>query len=216
MTDRLPHRWPLDITYPAQREASSLSASPSRYVRSPLSSTIRATPAFPQRSGIERIEVDEASLSVPRILAIDDSLTVRKIMETTHERQGIALQTFGDGVEALQWLHEHPTVIPFLVYLDICMPRMDGYDVARHLHTWPHLSAVPIVMLTGRDGVLDRLKGRLAGAKGYITKPFRGEEILIETLRYLPTGECASRASWESHLHGGNGSAPVYRTASRF
>jgi twitching motility two-component system response regulator PilG len=176
----------------------------------------QTTLAFPQRSGTERIDASKAPLVVPQILVIDDSLTVRKIMETTHRRQGFSLQTFGDGVEALQWLHEHPTVIPLLVYLDICMPRMDGYDVARHLHSRPHLSAVPIVMLTGRDGVLDRLKGRLAGAKGYITKPFRGEEILIETLHYLPTGKPASGASGENQHQSGIGAVSMYRVAPRF
>lgn len=158
-------------------------------------------PVFPQRSRRESIEASEAPLLVPpQILVIDDSLTVRKIMETTHRRQGFSLQAFGDGVEALQWLHQHPTVVPLLVYLDICMPRMDGYTVARHLHSRPHLSAVPIVMLTGRDGILDRVKGRLAGARGYITKPFRSEEILSETMCYL-FGSASAFGHLEKNRH---------------
>lgn len=161
--------------------------------------------------GTGRRDASAAPLIVSPILVIDDSLTVRKIMEVTHRRQGFALRAFADGVEALQWLHAYPTMIPSLVYLDICLPRMDGYDVARTLHSKPHLAAVPIVMLTGRDGVLDRLKGRLAGARGYITKPFRGEEILIETLRY--TSHPASETA-RGDQHGG--AKPMYGVVPRF
>lgn len=121
----------------------------------------------------------------PQILIIDDSVTVRKILETCHRRNGFSTATFADGVQALRWVSEHPTMIPRLVYLDIEMPRMDGYDVARTLRAIPGFAQVPILMISGRDGILDRLKGRLVGAKGYITKPFRGEEILIQTLSYV-------------------------------
>lgn len=210
MTDRLP----LDITRPVTRGETPSFASPhSDALRQP-SSMMQPTPAFPQHSGTGRIDASEAPPFVPQILVIDDSLTVRKIMEATHRRQGFALQTFGDGVEALRWLHEHPTVIPSLVYLDICLPRMDGYDVARTLRSKPHLAAVPIVMLTGRDGMLDRLKGRLAGARGSITKPFRGEEILVQTLYY--TGHPASETVRGNQHHSGSGVRPLYGVASRF
>jgi DNA-binding response OmpR family regulator len=131
-------------------------------------------------------------------VVIDDSITVRAIMETTHRRCGFALQTFADGVEALQWFQRHATVIPSLIYLDVCLPRMDGYDVARHFRRCPRLATVPIVMLSGRDGVLDRLKGRLAGAHGYLTKPFRGEEIVQHTLCYVSTGQALSARSWKN------------------
>jgi CheY-like chemotaxis protein len=124
----------------------------------------------------------------PIILGIDDSLTVRTILELTHRRQGLPLRSFADGVEALRWLQEYPTVTPDLIYLDIGLPRMDGYEVTRHIRSRPHLAHVPIVMLTGRDGLLDRVKGRLAGATGYVTKPFRSQDILRETWRYLLPG----------------------------
>ncbi len=200
MTDRLPQeRWPLDITHPATRgEASSL-ALPPRY---PLSQPASTKPVPFPHTGPTCFDVSEAPLSVPPILVIDDSPTIRKILEVTHRRQGFSLQTFADGVEALRWLQSHPTMIPSLVYLDICMPRLDGYEVAHHLHSRPHFSAVPIVMLSGKDGVLDRLKGRLVGATGYITKPFRSEEILTATRHYLSTGRPTSGASWE-HQHDG-------------
>ncbi len=129
----------------------------------------------------------------PQILIIDDSATVRKILETWHRRNGFSTATFADGIQALQWVSAHPTLIPKLVYLDIEMPRMDGYDVAHLLHARPSFARVPIVMISGRDGVLDRLKGRLAGARGYMTKPFRGQDILVQTLSYVSLGQSTSQ-----------------------
>ncbi len=201
MIDRLPQEnWPGESTRSATPGEAPSFATPQRHAQRQPSPREMATPAFPQHFGMERAGVSNAPLFPPQILVIDDSITVRKIMEATLRRQGFSLQTFADGVEALQWLHKYPTVVPSLVYLDICMPRIDGYEIARALHSRHHLAAVPIVMLSGRDGVLDRVKGRLAGARGYITKPFRSEEILIETLRYLP----ASEAPWKNpHNDGG-------------
>ena len=203
MIDRLPQeRWPVDPTCSAiQGEVPSF-PSPQRFMLHQSLPTVQPTPAFPQYSGVEYIDASEAPLSAPpQILVIDDSLTVRKIMEATHRREGFSLRAFGDGVEALQWLHNHPTMVPLLVYLDICMPRMDGYAVAHYLHSQPHLSAIPIVMLTSRDGILDRVKGRLAGARGYITKPFRSEEILSATREYLYAGTPLSGASGKNQYH---------------
>lgn len=131
--------------------------------------------------------------SAPYILVIDDSMTVRKILETCHRRNGFSVETFADGLKAFQWVSAHPTTLPSLVYLDIEMPLMDGYDVARALHARPGFAQVPILMLSGRDGLLDRVKGRLAGAKGYITKPFRGEDILAQTRSYLSPVQPTSR-----------------------
>lgn len=152
----------------------------------------QATPLYPYRSGMEPIGGRETLLFIPQILVVDDSPTIRRIMEVCHTRAGFSLQSFADGVEALRWLRQHPFVIPSLIYLDICLPHMDGYDVARILHSWSYLAAVPVVLLSGRDGMLDRLKGRLVGAKGYITKPFRSEDILSHTRHYLSRGNSSS------------------------
>ena len=111
------------------------------------------------------------------VMIIDDSLTVRKIMETSLKREGFASVSYPDGIEALRALSEG-LQIPDLVLLDIGLPKMDGYEVARHLKTKQYFGNTPIVMISQRDGMIDRLKGRLAGAKDYITKPFKTQEVM--------------------------------------
>lgn len=75
--------------------------------------------------------------------------------------------------------------VPDLVFLDIGLPKMDGYEVACRLKIKPQFSNTVIVMLSRRDGMIDRLKGRLAGAKDYITKPFKTQDIISVTELYL-------------------------------
>jgi len=118
-------------------------------------------------------------------MVIDDSTTVRKIIETCLRRQGFQVMGFPDGIEAIRWLMEPASRVPDLVLLDIGLPKMDGYEVARRLKIKPQFSNTVIVMLSRRDGVIDRLKGRLAGAKDYITKPFKTQDIISITESYL-------------------------------
>ena len=112
------------------------------------------------------------------VMIVDDSLTVRKIIETSLKREGFRSVSYADGFEAMSALTNPASRIPDLVILDIGLPQMDGYEIARRLKTKQQYNNTVIVMLTGRDGVLDRLKGRLAGAKDYITKPFRTQEVM--------------------------------------
>jgi len=121
------------------------------------------------------------------VMIIDDSLTVRKIMETSLKREGFASVSYSDGIEALRALNEKRHPVPDLVILDIGLPKMDGYEVARHLKTKQQFGNTTIVMLSKRDGVIDRLKGRLAGAKDYITKPFRTQDVMSIIHAHLST-----------------------------
>lgn len=112
------------------------------------------------------------------ILIIDDSVCVRKIVETTLRREGYATMGFADGITALRWLASKEARIPALIILDVTMPKMDGYTVLRTLRKRAATARTPVVMLSRHSGVLDRLKGRLAGACVYLTKPFRQQTIL--------------------------------------
>jgi DNA-binding response OmpR family regulator len=127
---------------------------------------------------------EDASMS-KLVMVIDDSATVRKIVETCLRREGFTVEGYSDGVEAMRSLTEPHARIPDLVLLDIGLPKMDGYEVARRLKTKPQFSNTVIVMLSRRDGVIDRLKGRLAGAKDYITKPFRTQDIISTIESYV-------------------------------
>jgi twitching motility two-component system response regulator PilG len=119
------------------------------------------------------------------VMIIDDSATVRKIVETCLKREGFEVKGFSDGVEAMFWFTQPNSRIPDLVLLDIGLPKMDGYEVARRLKSKPPFANTVIIMLSRRDGVIDKLKGRLAGAKDYITKPFKTQEIVTLVESYL-------------------------------
>jgi DNA-binding response OmpR family regulator len=130
----------------------------------------------------EQVSAGEGTRGVPTqstlILIIDDSPTIRKIVETGLRREGFEVISFPDGVEALTWLASPQGRLPGLILLDVNMPKMDGYEVARHLKARPHYKNIVIVMLTRRDGIMDRLKSRLAGAEDYLTKPFKTQDLL--------------------------------------
>ncbi|TMC23634.1 MAG: response regulator [Chloroflexi bacterium] len=121
------------------------------------------------------------------VMVIDDSNTVRKIIETCLRREGFEVKSFSDGVDAIRWLSGPDARVPDLIMLDIGLPKMDGYELARRLKIKPQFQDTVIIMISRRDGVIDRLKGRLAGAKDYITKPFQTQEVVALTEHYLGT-----------------------------
>ena len=128
------------------------------------------------------------------ILVIDDSLTVRKILEVSLLRAGFAATSFPDGIQAIQAITEGRIPIPDAIILDIGLPKMDGFAVARALKRQRALKRAIIIMLSGHDGLIDKLRGRLAGANAYLTKPFQPAKML-EVL-------CAHLASRDHHSLG--------------
>jgi CheY-like chemotaxis protein len=130
-----------------------------------------------------------------RVLVIDDSLTVRKILEVCLHRAGYETRSFADGVEVFRWLETAEARIPALIFVDVCLPRMDGYTVIRRLKVRPAFAQTVFVMISQYNGVLDRLKGRLAGAKEYLTKPCKTQDILAVVQTYL--GSPADRSADE-------------------
>ena len=103
------------------------------------------------------------------ILCVDDSPTIRKLVTMTLKRFEYEVVTAADGMEALGKLD---AVSPDLVLLDISMPRMDGYQVCRIIKNNRETRHIPVVMLSGKDGFFDKVRGRLAGSTMYVTKPF--------------------------------------------
>ena len=132
---------------------------------------------------------DEIHESTPKgrtILVVDDSPTVRKLISGKLEKSGHHVVCANDGVEGLAMIEEQ---IPDLVLLDIAMPRMDGYEVCRQIRSNPVAKDIPVVMISGKDGFFDKVRGRMAGSTGYITKPF-GPETLMKALdTYLLNNE---------------------------
>lgn len=116
------------------------------------------------------------------VLAVDDSQTVRRLISVSLERNGYRVVTAEDGMQALVRLAEHT---PSLVLLDISMPKMDGYEVCKVIKRNSMLKHVPVLMLSGKDGIFDKLKGRIAGATDYISKPFDIAMLLHALDRHL-------------------------------
>ena len=112
------------------------------------------------------------------VMVIDDSLVIRRILETCLHRAGYEVKSFPDGVEALCWLNTKEARIPDLVVVDVGLPKLDGYQVIQQIKVRPALARTRLVILSRRDGVLDRIKGRLVGAHAYLTKPFKTDQLV--------------------------------------
>lgn len=112
------------------------------------------------------------------IMVVDDSPTVRKLISGKLEKSGHTVVTANDGIEALSKMNE---TVPDLILLDIAMPQMDGYQVCKMIRSNDATKDIPVVMISGKDGFFDKVRGKMAGSTGYITKPF-GPETLMKTL----------------------------------
>lgn len=131
---------------------------------------------------------DEALDRMPKnktILVVDDSPTVRKLIAGKLEKCGHDVFCCNDGIEAMERLED---LVPDLILLDITMPRMDGYQVCKMIRAKEATKDVPVVMISGKDGFFDKVRGRMAGTSGYITKPF-GPETLMRAVEAYLAGE---------------------------
>jgi len=116
-------------------------------------------------------------------MMIDDSLTVRKIIEVALTRVGLNVVCYPDGIEALRAVtNRQLDHIPDLVILDLDLPRMNGFEILRYLRSKPQWNQTVIVILSRHDGIINRLKARLAGAQAYLTKPFT-TQVLVDTVK---------------------------------
>lgn len=120
----------------------------------------------------------ENAVTSRMIMVVDDSPTVRKLISGKLEKSGHTVVTATDGIDALSKMNEK---IPDLVLLDIAMPQLDGYQVCKMIRNNEATKDIPVVMISGKDGFFDKVRGRMAGSTGYITKPF-GPETLMKTV----------------------------------
>lgn len=119
------------------------------------------------------------------IMLIDDSEIVRKIIEVSFQRIGIPVSIFPDGITAIRALAQHQVTVPRLLLLDIGLPRMNGYEVASILRSKKEFEQTIIIMLSGHDGMVDRLRSKLIGARDFIAKPFRVSQVISTVCSYL-------------------------------
>ena len=109
------------------------------------------------------------------VMVVDDSITVRKVTSRLLERHNMQVFTAKDGVDAVTLLQEHH---PDVMLLDIEMPRMDGYELARHMRSTPELSDIPIIMITSRTGDKHRNRAMELGVRRYLGKPYQEADLL--------------------------------------
>jgi twitching motility two-component system response regulator PilG len=115
------------------------------------------------------------SLSGLKILVVDDSKTIRRTAETLLTKEGCQVFTAIDGFDALSKIADHQ---PDLIFVDIMMPRLDGYETCSLIKHNKMFRETPVVMLSSKDGLFDRARGRIVGSEQYLTKPFTRDELL--------------------------------------
>jgi twitching motility two-component system response regulator PilG len=126
----------------------------------------------------------EASFSISglKVMVIDDSKTIRRTAETLLKKEGCEVITATDGFEALAKIADtHPDVI----FVDIMMPRLDGYQTCALIKHNQVFKSTPVIMLSSKDGLFDRARGKIVGSEQYLTKPFTKEELLDAITRHV-------------------------------
>jgi twitching motility two-component system response regulator PilG len=119
--------------------------------------------------------VSDAVSGPIKVLVIDDSNTIRRSAEIFLRQAGFEVILAEDGFDALAKISDHQ---PRVIFVDIMMPRLDGYQTCALVKQNPILKSTPVIMLSSKDGVFDRARGRLAGSDRYLTKPFTKEALI--------------------------------------
>ena len=120
-------------------------------------------------------ETKQGSLSGLKVMVIDDSKTIRRTAETLLRKEGCEVVTATDGFEALAKISDQQ---PQIIFVDIMMPRLDGYQTCALIKKNARFRTMPVVMLSSKDGLFDRARGRMVGSDQYLTKPFTKESLL--------------------------------------
>ena len=126
----------------------------------------------------ESQEVQRAAQSINlnvKVMVIDDSKTIRRSAETLLKKAGCEVVTAIDGFEALAKITEHK---PDIIFVDIMMPRLDGYQTCALIKNNQTFKGTPVIMLSSKDSIFDRARGRIVGSEEYLTKPFSKEDLI--------------------------------------
>ena len=123
----------------------------------------------------------DSPTSAIKVLIIDDSNTIRRSAEMFLRQAGYEVLLAQDGFEALAMISDHR---PRVIFVDIMMPRLDGYQTCALIKQNTLLKSTPVIMLSSKDGAFDRARGRLAGSDLYLTKPFTKENLIRAVVDY--------------------------------
>ena len=127
---------------------------------------------------------EQTELNGVKVMVIDDSNTIRRSAEIFLKQAGCEIILAEDGFDALAKITDgHPDVI----FVDVMMPRLDGYQTCALIKKNPQYSATPVIMLSSKDGLFDKARGRMVGSSEYLTKPFTKDTLLTAVRRYAGT-----------------------------
>jgi twitching motility two-component system response regulator PilG len=128
--------------------------------------------------------VNEDSAAAPRgrVLVIDDSNTIRRSAEIFLKQGGYEVFLAEDGFDALSKVSDYE---PALIFCDILMPRLDGYQTCAIIKRNARFADVPVIMLSSKDGLFDKARGRMVGSQDYLTKPFTKDQLLDAVRQYI-------------------------------
>jgi len=130
------------------------------------------------------LNVSVTDLAGLKVMVIDDFLNVTRTAETLLKKEGCEVLTAVDGFEALAKISDQK---PAIIFVDIMMPRLDGYQTCALIKNNPEFRATPVIMLSSKDGLFDKARGRIVGAEQYLTKPFTRDELLGAIHRHVST-----------------------------
>jgi twitching motility two-component system response regulator PilG len=128
------------------------------------------------------LDSDVTAAPGAKVLVVDDSNTIRRSAEIFLRQGGHEVVLAEDGFDALAKVNDHE---PELIFCDILMPRLDGYQTCAIIKRNPRFASVPVIMLSSKDGLFDKARGRMVGSEEYLTKPFTKEQLLraVESFR---------------------------------
>ena len=125
----------------------------------------------------------DANFEGLKVMIIDDSKTIRRTAESLLEKAGCTVITAVDGFDALAKIADSD---PDVIFVDIMMPRLDGYQTCALIKNNSDFSNKPVIMLSSKDGLFDKARGRIVGSVEYLTKPFSKDELFDAINRYRP------------------------------
>ncbi|TDJ64161.1 MAG: response regulator [Proteobacteria bacterium] len=117
-----------------------------------------------------------------KVMIIDDSNTIRRTAEALLKKAGYEVLTAADGFEAMSVITDHR---PDIIFVDIMMPRLDGYQTCRLIKNNKQFKGTPVIMLSSKDGLFDRARGRIAGSEEHVNKPFTQEDLIGVINKYV-------------------------------
>lgn len=133
----------------------------------------------------------QANLADVKVMVIDDSNTIRRSAEIFLKQAGCEVILAEDGFDALSKIASH---LPDVIFVDIMMPRLDGYQTCSLIKRNVRFKSTPVIMLSSKDGVFDRARGRMVGSDQYLTKPFTQESLIEAVSTYAAAGSNSEEA----------------------